>query len=85
MYSEIREKNQIVCLIIFHHVFQDVASIIQLKVIEEIKIDGKETSRTRLYSYNDLLDLQSRLMLVAGQAEQGKENVDRFLNVRTSF
>lgn len=33
------------------------------------------------YKYEQLLDLQSRLMLVAGKAEKGKEEVDRFMLV----
>lgn len=33
------------------------------------------------YDYDQLLDLQSRLMLVAGKAEQGKDEVDRFMQV----
>lgn len=35
----------------------------------------------RRYKYDQLLDLQSRLMLVAGKAEQGKDEVDRFMLV----
>lgn len=36
------------------------------------------------YNYDQLLDLQSRLMLVAGKAEQGKDEVDRFMQVSLS-
>ena len=53
--------------------------MIQLTVSEDD--DGKTPARC--YSYVELLDLQSRLMLVAGQAEHRKENVDRFITVST--
>ena len=33
------------------------------------------------YKYEQLHDLQSRLMLVAGKAEKGKDDVDRFMLV----
>lgn len=39
----------------------------------------------RSYSYEQLHDLQSRLMLVAGKAELGKDDVDRFLLVMLEF
>jgi hypothetical protein len=69
---------------------QDLASVIQVQVPEEKTESGGEgedrvVTPPRKYSYDDLLDLQSRLMLVAGQAEKGKENVDRFLHVSVSM
>ena len=36
----------------------------------------------QVYSLSQLQDLQSKLMLVAGKATQGKEQVDRFVEVR---
>jgi hypothetical protein len=39
----------------------------------------------REYSYAQLHDLQSRLMLVAGKAEMGKDDVDRFILVCYCF
>ena len=67
------------------NLFQSIPSVIQLVVIEDQHNEGEERSEiqteTRKYTYDELLDLQSRLMLVAGQAEKGKENVDRFLHV----
>ena len=51
--------------------------MIQLTVSQ----DEEGMNPARNYSYAELLDLQSRLMLVAGQAEKGKEDVDRFITV----
>lgn len=56
---------------------QNLQKVIQMDVSEDD--EGKTPPRT--YTYDELLDLQSRLMLVAGQAEKGKENVDRFMTV----
>lgn len=56
---------------------QNLQKVIHLDVSEDN--EGKTPPRT--YTYDELLDLQSRLMLVAGQAEKGKENVDRFMIV----
>ena len=39
----------------------------------------------REYNYAQLHDLQSRLMLVAGKAEMGKDDVDRFILVCYCF
>ena len=73
-------------------VLQTLSSVLQLKVNEADSrkkddetsdMEGGEESY-RSYTYDELLDLQSRLMLVAGQAEKGKDNVDRFLNVSVS-
>ncbi len=36
------------------------------------------------YSYQQLKDLQSKLMLIAGKSGQAKEGVDRFVDVRAS-
>lgn len=44
------------------------------------KKEGKTLRRE--YNYEQLHDLQSRLMLVAGKAEMGKDDVDRFILVR---
>ncbi|KAL3881537.1 hypothetical protein ACJMK2_027969, partial [Sinanodonta woodiana] len=52
---------------------QDLHKVVQLTVSG----DGKK----RQYTFEQLQDLQSRLMLVAGKAEQGKDNVDRFTMV----
>ena len=39
--------------------------------------EGEETH----YGFQDLQNLQSKLMLVAGKAEKGKDNVDTFTEV----
>ena len=49
--------------------------VIQLQMPAEDSVDRK------IYSLNDLKDLQSKLMLIAAKASQGKEDVDRFLDV----
>ncbi|KAL3881513.1 hypothetical protein ACJMK2_027945, partial [Sinanodonta woodiana] len=46
--------------------------------------DEEESQGHRQYTFEQLQDLQSRLMLVAGKAEQGKDDVDRFLLVSDS-
>ena len=52
-----------------------------LRVPAEFHGEGEQ----QLYSYSQVVDLQSRLMLVAGMAEKGKEDVDTFVEVRTSL
>ena len=47
----------------------------------ELPKDPEGQSDARTYSYQDLVDLQSRLMLVVGHDDQGKTNVDRFISV----
>lgn len=37
----------------------------------------------RRYSYKELQELESKLMLIAGKAEKGKEDVDRFTMVKS--
>ncbi|KAK7459431.1 hypothetical protein BaRGS_00038999, partial [Batillaria attramentaria] len=56
----------------------DVRTVIELDVSKD---KNEASSSDRHYTYDELLDLQSRLVLVAGQAEQGKENVDRFIRI----
>ncbi|XP_067673877.1 E3 ubiquitin-protein ligase rnf213-alpha-like [Haliotis asinina] len=51
-------------------------NVISLHVTQD-----KDQNLSRKYSYSQLVDLQSRLMLVAGQAEKGKENMDHFTMV----
>ena len=71
------------CMTSLFSTFQSVSAVIQLKVSEDTDVNKPNSSDAppRKYSYDELLDLQSRLMLVAGQAEKGKENVDRFITV----
>ena len=50
-------------------------------VIELHVADEEKTGQRNRYKYDQLHDLQSRLMLVAGKAEKGKDDVDRFMLV----
>ena len=52
-----------------------LANVIQLKVPKGKNGNSKD------YTLDDLKDLQSKLMLIAGKASQGKEDVDRFVDV----
>ncbi|XP_021363650.1 E3 ubiquitin-protein ligase rnf213-alpha-like, partial [Mizuhopecten yessoensis] len=52
----------------------ELKDVISLHVSE----DENGARQRKLYHYDQLHDLQSRLMLVAGKAEMGKEDVDRF-------
>lgn len=60
---------------------QNIEDIIQLSLPHEGK-EGDE--KTRIYTVPQLNDLQSKLMLVAGKAEKGKDEVDRFVEVKFS-
>ena len=52
-----------------------VDKVIQLSVPQE------NCGEHKYYSLDDLKDLQSKLMLIAAKASQGKEEVDRFVDV----
>lgn len=39
----------------------------------------------REYSYGDMMDLQSRLMLVSGKTDSGRESIERFTAVSYMF
>ncbi|XP_033741838.1 E3 ubiquitin-protein ligase rnf213-alpha-like [Pecten maximus] len=52
----------------------ELKDVISLHVSE----DENGARQRKLYHYDMLHDLQSRLMLVAGKAEKGKDDVDRF-------
>ena len=41
-----------------------------------------EDGEQKTYGFQDLQNLQSKLMLVAGKAEKGKDNVDTFTEVK---
>lgn len=51
--------------------------------------DGSEKVRSKTYSVDELKDLQSKLMLIAGKAEKGKDEVEQFvkasLNLLSKF
>ncbi|XP_071137099.1 E3 ubiquitin-protein ligase rnf213-alpha-like [Mytilus edulis] len=53
--------------------------VLELRVAEDDQ-EGRVAQR-KLYRYDQLHDLQSRLMLVAGKAEKGKDEVDRFMEI----
>ncbi|XP_052062754.1 E3 ubiquitin-protein ligase rnf213-alpha-like isoform X2 [Mytilus californianus] len=58
----------------------ELTDVLELRVPEE---EGNMAQRNH-YRYDQLHDLQSRLMLVAGKAEKGKDDVDRFMLILDS-
>ena len=50
-------------------------------MIELIIPELEAEKKTERYSYQQLKDLQSKLMLIAGKSGQAKEGVDRFVDV----
>ncbi|KAK6168586.1 hypothetical protein SNE40_019786 [Patella caerulea] len=56
----------------------EVSKVLSLNVPE---LKEKKEHGSGKYTYAKLMDLQSRLMLVAGQAEKGNENIDIFTAV----
>ncbi|XP_063404431.1 E3 ubiquitin-protein ligase rnf213-alpha-like [Mytilus trossulus] len=57
-----------------------LGEVLELRVTEA---EGQRLQRNQ-YKYEQLHDLQSRLMLVAGKAEKGKDDVDRFMLILDS-
>ncbi|XP_022796393.1 E3 ubiquitin-protein ligase rnf213-alpha-like isoform X3 [Stylophora pistillata] len=53
-----------------------IKDVIQLTV--PLK-DGSEKEQRKTYSIDELKDLQSKLMLIAGKAEKGKDDVEQFV------
>ena len=51
-------------------------NVIQLTVPTK---DGSEEMQSKTYSVDELKDLQSKLMLIAGKAEKGKDEVEQFV------
>ena len=47
----------------------------------QLTVRKGENGNSKDYTVDDLKDLQSKLMLIAGKASQGKEDVDRFVDV----
>lgn len=43
--------------------------------------DTGEDLKSKMYSLDELKDLQSKLMLIAGKAERGRDDVERFVKV----
>lgn len=56
---------------------------------ETIHIERKKQwnplTNVREYSYEDMMDLQSRLMLVSGKTDSGRESIERFTAVSYMF
>ena len=52
-------------------------SVVRLTV--PLREDGND--ETKSYSLDELKDLQSKLMLIAGKAEKGKDDVETFVKV----
>ena len=46
------------------------------------KKSGADNAKDVVYSLDEIKDLQSKLMLIAGKAEKGKDEVDTFVKVR---
>ena len=46
------------------------------------KESGADNAQDVVYSLDEIKDLQSKLMLIAGKAEKGKDEVDTFVKVR---
>ncbi|CAG2226871.1 RNF213 [Mytilus edulis] len=59
----------------------ELSDVLELQVME--KQEGQYSRRN--YSFDQLHDLQSRLMLVAGKAALGKDDVDRFTLFHVMF
>jgi len=47
----------------------------------ELTVQDQKDRHAKRYTFSHLQDLQSRLMLVAGKAESGNVNVERFTMV----
>jgi len=59
-----------------------VEEVVQLVIPKDLK---SQEENNKVYTYQQLNDLQSRLMLVAGKATEGKEQVDRFVEVNIAI
>ncbi|XP_052765375.1 E3 ubiquitin-protein ligase rnf213-alpha-like isoform X1 [Mya arenaria] len=55
------------------------------KVLKLIVPKSEETKKTKTYSYSEVEDLQSRLMLVMGKSEAGNIDVDKFVDILNSL
>lgn len=53
---------------------QKLEDVVHVDVVDE-------KQKLQRYSLSNLKELQSKLMLVAGKAEKGKEDVDKFVEV----
>ena len=72
--------------------FKCLSEVIELKIrrdkkghnVEEdliVRSEQVEKEKWQTFGLQQLYDLQSKLMLVAGKAQEGKHEVDRFVEV----
>ena len=54
---------------------------LSLDTVVELSVPQGEKGECKVYTLDDLKDLQSKLMLIAAKASHGKEEVDRFVDV----
>lgn len=47
----------------------------------KLRVPSAKIENSKEYTLDDLKDLQSKLMLIAAKASQGKQDVDRFVDV----
>lgn len=71
-------KDEKEYLVGFYLSLQTVEHVLQLHIKDEF-LDERFRRR---YRYKELQELESKLMLIAGKAEKGKEDVDRFTMVK---
>ena len=51
------------------------------KKVIQLRMPPGDNGHSKSYSLNDLKDLQSKLMLIAAEASEGKDEIDRFSDV----
>ena len=56
-------------------IMQSIGDAISLKI-------SRVRAAKKLYSFNDLRDLESKLVLIRGRGTKGGAEIDRFLTVR---
>ena len=54
---------------------------LSLGTVVQLSVAQGEKGEFKVYTLDDLKDLQSKLMLIAAKASHGKEEVDRFVDV----
>nr|XP_039248269.1 E3 ubiquitin-protein ligase rnf213-alpha-like isoform X1 [Styela clava] len=59
----------------------DMNNCVQLVLSGSMGKEGKEEKKEKILALNDLIDLQSKLMLIAGESDKGQEDVARFNEV----
>ncbi|KAK6169753.1 hypothetical protein SNE40_020742 [Patella caerulea] len=80
--TTLKQAEQIVAHGIYEVGFpKDKTSKTELEISKVITLNVPQLHDEREYTYSNLMDLQSRLMLVGGQTEKGNENIERFTAV----